>query len=324
MAQRSDDTVFHTRAGSGLADSGWSGTNWTRPHPSPSRIAPPPHLAPDLPEPDLPEVMTQTALPPVLYKTIEGEVIPRLLMALKTPGGPSPIALLRPSADQIDELADLAVGPDEAKCGAYVDHLRLMGMSLEAIYLDLLAPAARRLNTMWVEDICDFNDVTIGLGRLHMMVRKLSPTFRASVDQLERGSLNGRCDQRRALIAPMPGDTHSFGCVMIEDFFTRAGWDVCGWPVSLDADLAELVACDHYDLVGLSVSCDLDLKRLSRLIRQLRRASRNKALVVAVGGRAFVDDPAQSIAVGADFTATNGREAVTRANAHLDRLFERA
>lgn len=320
MAQRSDDTVFHTRAGSGHADSVRSSTVQTRPNSSSMRVALPTYDAPVLPAVALP-----TELPPVLYKTIEGEVIPRLLMALKTPGGPSPTTLLQPSADQIDKLADLAVGPDEAKCGAYVDHLRTMGMNLETIYLDLLAPAARRLNTMWVEDICDFNDVTIGLSRLHMIVRKLSPTFRSSsVDQQERGSLSGRSDQRRALIAPMPGDTHSFGCVILEDFFTRAGWDVCGWPVSIDVDLAELVACDHYDLVGLSVSCDLDLKRLSRLIRQLRRSSRNNALVVAVGGRAFVDDPAQATAVGADFTAPNGREAVTRATAHLDRLLERA
>ena len=318
MAQRSDGTLFHAVHAPPISSTS------RQPQHDPALQGPAQLAGPTSLHPVSSAAEPAPELPPALFKTIEGEVIPRLLMALKGNGG-QPAVARAPTRDQIDDLAELAVSADDRGCAAFIELLRSQGMRLETIYLDLLAPTARRLNDMWAADICDFSDVTVGLGRLHNVVRKLSPAFRLSNAHVQdRGQDNDRIDRRRALIAPVPGNQHTFGCVIIEDFFTRAGWEVCGWPVSCDYDLAELVACDHYDLVGLSVGCDLDFGAVPRLLKRLRRESRNRSMVIAVGGGVFADDPQCAGKLGADFATSNATDAVTIANDTVARLAQQA
>ncbi len=249
-----------------------------------------------------------------LEQTIEGEVIPRLMLALLGARPSDAFAPLMPTTDDIEVLSLYVMGRDDGAGQTFVDELRVRGMALEMIYLHLLAPTARQLGDMWKQDTVDFTDVTIGLGRLHKIVRRLSPSFR-----LGRGTLDDRAavmpvvDQRRALIAPASGDQHTFGCIMVEDFFTRAGWDVMGWPVCADTGLIDLVRNHTFDLVGLSVGCDTRLGSIEQEIAALRRASRNRSLLVMVGGRTFTEMPSLAREVGADGTGSTGADAVQTA-----------
>jgi MerR family transcriptional regulator, light-induced transcriptional regulator len=260
-----------------------------------------------------------------LEQTIEGEIIPRLMLALKNAaradGGTA--THIFPTQECIRALADLAIGPDPTAGQRYVETLRGRGMDLECIYLHLLAPAARYLGDMWDEDLCDFNDVSIALSRLHGIMRQLGPQFRAGSNTHSTGTYSGLISRGRALLLPMPGEHHTFGCVMIEDFFTRAGWEVTGWPLSADEDLVETVRHGYFDLVGLSVSLETSLPLLEQQIKDMRRASCNRSLIVLAGGRAFADAPELAVALGADATGKNGRDAVLAADAAMCRLAER-
>ena len=81
----------------------------------------------------------------------------------------------------------------------YVEALRAQGVSLESLYLDLLAGAARRLGEWWASDLCDFADVTVGVGRLQQILRELSPEFRAELECApERPSSVARAGAGRA------------------------------------------------------------------------------------------------------------------------------
>jgi MerR family transcriptional regulator, light-induced transcriptional regulator len=316
MAPRSDDASPQSGNSKGSADRNpgaantpprWSEKGYMRSHavpmPAPGPIRTPASLA----------------------KTIEGEVIPRLMLALKSAASPiAALPLFVPTQEQIAELAQLSFGPTDNDSMKYVEQLHARGMSLEAIYLDLLSPAARHLNYLWAEDFCDFSDVTIGLGRLHRIVRKYSPAFRmTTADPFSHNHyFLPREKQLRAVLAPVAGEQHTFGCVMIEDFFTRAGWEVSGWPQSAENDLVEIVRSNYFDLVGLSASCDIHLPMLEQQIKAVRRTSRNRSVVIMVGGRVFIDEPKLVKAVGADMTGANGREAVTAADAAIARLIE--
>jgi MerR family transcriptional regulator, light-induced transcriptional regulator len=262
-----------------------------------------------------------------LVRTIEGEVIPRLMLALKSAKG-TQMAMnpqLSPSLDDVLELAELSLSTDESASQNFVNRQHMRGMLLETIYLQLIAPAARHLGALWVEDALDFTEVTIGLGRLQQIVRNLSPSFRMDGGlRHERANTLDRVEQRRGLIAPMPGEQHTLGVVMIEDFFTRAGWEISGWPSATNQDLVNLVRNSYFDLVGLSVSCETSLPALEQQIAAVRRASRNKSLIVMVGGSVIAADPKRAKSVGADGTGATGREAVAVAEAAVSRLVERA
>lgn len=255
-----------------------------------------------------------------LARTIEGEVIPRLMLALsnlQNSGATRTLPSVVPTAEHVTELVGHALSSEDGACLRYVERAHARGTALDAIYLQLVAPAARRLGELWVDDTVDFTAVTAGLGRLHAVVRHLSPSFRMGVD--DHGlATRGRGMLRRALLAPVAGEQHTLGCVMIEDYFSRAGWDVLGWPLAADRELVDLVRHDYYELVGLSVSCENRLPVLEQQIAAVRRASRNRSLLILVGGRVFSQNPHFAHAAGADLTADCGPDAVAAADAALD------
>ena len=97
---------------------------------------------------------------------------------------------------------------------------------------------------------------------------------------------------------------------MIEVFFRRAGWAVQGSGAMSLAEAVDAVRDEWFDVVGLSQSCNGLIDDLASHITTLRRSSRNKALMVMVGGPAFIAHPERAAQVGADATASDGNEAV--------------
>lgn len=189
------------------------------------------------------------------------------------------------------------LAPSDGDVRMLVDDVLARGVSVQSIYLDLLAPAARALGDMWQDDACDFVEVTTGVGRLQLILRDLSQMFvRDRPDEEIAG---------RVLLACMPGEQHSLGLFMVAEFFVRDGWEVhVGPPLSGEELLAD-VRSEWYDIVGFSVSCDSRLDHLKREIRRVRQASRNRDVLILTGGRAFNDHPDLLRRVGADASAAN-------------------
>jgi methanogenic corrinoid protein MtbC1 len=193
------------------------------------------------------------------------------------------------------------IGHDDDAVMASLAGIRQRGISVESIYIDLLAPAARYLGYLWDEDLCGFADVTVGLGRLQQVMRELSPAFGSEVDH--------PADGRRALLVPAPGEQHTFGLSMVAEFFRRAGWEVVGGVGGPEIDPVDLVRDEWFDVIGVSVGNEARLDWLRNGITEVRRASRNRAIGVMVGGPVFNLNPEYVAQVGADITASDGRQA---------------
>ncbi len=246
---------------------------------------------------------------PQLSRTIETEIIPRLLLAhLQEPDAVP--ASTRPALDpaEIEAFATTVLEHDPARMMGHVESLRIAGHSLHALFLDLLAPTARRLGEMWEEDRCSFTDVTIGLSRLQQVLRELAPAFENEARPEIRG---------RILLAASPGEQHAFGLSMLETFFRRAGWDVCGGPSHSPPELLRFAREEWLDVIGLSLSSDVLYGQAQELLRSLKKASRNPSTVVIVGGRYFTDHPDHAADVGADTMAYDAPDALRQADACL-------
>ena len=247
-----------------------------------------------------------------LVRTIEGEIIPRLMLAHRSGAGeavsspPGPAGL---SAQDVQAFSRLVLKKDLAEATAFVEARRARGSSLEALYLDLLAPAARYLGELWEADLCDFTEVTFGLWRLQQLVRELSPAFQHEAEY--------RGHDRRALLLPAPGEQHSFGLFMVAEFLRRAGWDVWAGPEVSVEELLSIVRKEPFAVVGLSVSSEQRLEGLATTIHAIRRASRNRGVGVMVGGQIFKERPELVALVGADATALDGRQACLQAESLL-------
>ncbi len=70
-------------------------------------------------------------------------------------------------------------------------------------------------------------------------------------------------------------------------------------------------------MVGFSLTCDSRIEALAALIHDIRRATRNPSIGVMVGGLPFAERPELSALVGADATATDGQQAVLKAETLL-------
>jgi methanogenic corrinoid protein MtbC1 len=243
-----------------------------------------------------------------LIRTIEGEIVPRLVLSRRVTK-PAEVIKSReprtPDTSDVNELVRLLLHHDVSVASAFVETVRQRGASLEMICLELLAPAARELGTLWEEDECDFMQVTVGLCRLHQLLRELSPEF--SVEGAERTG------DRRILLATCPGDQHTFGIALVAQFLRRAGWDVWHEFLASSAEILEVSSQHWFSVIGLSVATETRLDVLSDTIRAIRRSSRNRSVGILVGGPILVEKPELAALVGADAMAIDGHQAVQRA-----------
>lgn len=248
----------------------------------------------------------------VLARTLESDIIPRLLLAHRQFAAPGYLdrgGTMDPQPSDIATIAGLAMQADLAGVLTYMEGLRARGLPIDRLYLELLAPTARRLGEMWEDDSCDFTAVTIGLSCLHQAVREFNPSFTARPPRAE--------PERRILLATTPGEQHSFGILVVEQFFRGAGWDV--WS-DVDAGRVEILEAVHriwFGVAGFSLACEDHIGTLAMLIRDVRRASRNAGLGILVGGPLFIQQPDLVSLVGADASAVDGRQATLQAETML-------
>ena len=249
-----------------------------------------------------------------LLSAVENELIPRLLVqhsdevhgavtALPAPAtGPwaSDVEVRRFAEQCIDDAGDLL--------NRRVSELVSRGVGLDAVYLHLIAPAARWLGDAWTSDDLSFVDVQLGLCRLHRLVCECGPIG------FQR---DGGGDAWSILLSTVPGDQHTFGVTLAADFFRRHGWRVSNLAGLQRDFLLERIAATEYSAVGFSLHNEDFLDALPALIATVRRRSRNPDVLVMVGGDYFVRHPAEAARHGADLTAVDAHRAVGAAETVL-------
>jgi MerR family transcriptional regulator, light-induced transcriptional regulator len=188
----------------------------------------------------------------------------------------------------------------------FVDHCLETGSSVETIYVELLAPAARRLGEYWEDDSEDFVGVTMGLWRIQEILRELAL-------RIPPKSRSGH-GQRSALFSMMPGEQHSFGTLMVAECFQRAGWDTDVLIQPTQSELTGKFAKRHYDLIGLTVSRDCSTASLGGLVKTIKAVSCNPHICVMLGGRVINEQPQLVDECGADGTANDAVTAVALAD----------
>jgi MerR family transcriptional regulator, light-induced transcriptional regulator len=235
---------------------------------------------------------------------IADEIIPRLIAAHRGLATVDAVhgAILLDSA----RLADLAVSADAGHLADIAELALAGGLSFESLLIDVMAPAARILGERWEDDTADFIEVTLGLWRLQELVHELA---------------SRRCGpespyimhERRILCAVAPDDDHSFGSLMLEELFRRAGWTCTGLRGASRAKLLRQVSEGWFEIIALTVSVERNSDTLSRLVADIRAASCNPGVSIMVGGPVFNEDASLADEIGADATASTARAALQKA-----------
>lgn len=247
-----------------------------------------------------------------LASLIESEIVPRLLLVHKpartgTADADGSEAVLESPATFARKTVELSVDDLIAHVQAQIAN----GVDWNRLCLDQLAPTARHLGEMWENDDASFTDVTLGLARLHQLLHEIA---RSPDDAAHPGM-----EQKRAYLVSLPGEQHTFGLAMLDEFFQKAGWLTWVDNAASGAEILERVATLSLDVIGVSVARQEMLDGLPALIKQCREASRNPNIRIMVGGRVFTDDETLADRIGADGTAADAEDAVRLATQLADR-----
>ncbi len=180
-------------------------------------------------------------LPETAVHALAAEVITRLERRGVAASEPSP-----PEAE-IEALCDALVSVDDEAAADIVLRARLNGMSVDMVYLGLLAGAARRLGERWDEDRTTSAQMTIAAGRIYAIMRGLRQAF-SSDHYLTPPQEHAPCS------LSTPGETHTLGVTMAADFFRRRGWQIDLRTGLTHQELLTEADRHTYPIIGLSAS----------------------------------------------------------------------
>ncbi|MFK7793308.1 MAG: B12-binding domain-containing protein [Devosiaceae bacterium] len=260
-----------------------------------------------------------------LIHTIEGEVIPRLLLAHQamlreeanakssrqrvswnvdeiSPENLKPEGTLRVEKSDVVAFAELLIAFEANVARRFISAQIARGFAVSDLLLDLCGPAACELGDMWLRDDCSFCDVTVGLSSLEHVI------LACSTDS--GGLTEAPSKDRSALLAAMPGNQHVFGLLIVKDLFRRNGWSVCSPNKPSHAAIVKAVRGQHFNVLGLSVGSRDDLPACHKLIKACRNESLNPRLLIVVGGYGIQEATLATRTLDADLIARDGREGI--------------
>ena len=206
-----------------------------------------------------------------LLSVIEWQIIPQLMQSHTTlqPLSPEPIAHETGhtfSQEDIQTFMELCLQMHLDPALDWVMQRIRQGTPVEAIYLELITPAARVLGHQWVMDQKDFTSVTHGLMQMHQLTRRLA--------NLNPTQPTTATDNKRILLASAPGSLHILGLCIVSELFRSDGWQVVMESTLTENDLSQAVRREWFDVIGLSVGLVEQLPQLPSLMGRDRKSTR--------------------------------------------------
>lgn len=239
-----------------------------------------------------------------LAQAIVSMVIPRLYDAHDVPRAPSPAVETLRRRTQADRFLGLVLsGRQEAQWQFLVDLVE-EGLDLDAIFLHVMAPTIRQIGVLWEEDRLSFVDVTTKSSHLQQMMRRLASELAVTSPRTTR----------RLLLAPVPGEQHTFGLFVLAEMFLRAGWATLVEPAATWEELHHDLATQQFDAIGLSVGSERMLDGMAGSVASLRSAAQSPDLLVFLGGWAFQATQEPLDGFGADMVETDALAAIAKAD----------
>jgi methanogenic corrinoid protein MtbC1 len=181
-----------------------------------------------------------------------------------------------------------------------IELARAEGLGIRTLYLDVFQPAMREIGRLWQDNRITVADEHLATAITQAsMARLYEELFRSSP---EPGPL--------LVAACADQERHELGLRMICDVLEMEGWDTVFLGASVPVeDLVEMVRVRRPQVVALSASIAPHVGRVREAIRAIRETDGGASPLIAVGGRAFMDDPGLAERLGADLTAKDAVEA---------------
>jgi MerR family transcriptional regulator, light-induced transcriptional regulator len=199
---------------------------------------------------------------------------------------------------RIQQMVHCLVAGDELAADSVSDATLASGVDLPELYLEILAPALRRIGEQWANGELSVADEHRASTCAQRLLGRVGPRF------VPRGRHRGT-----ALLAAPAGDHHGLPITMIADLLRHRGVEAIdlGADLPTDAIMQAARKIDRLGVVGLCATT----RGTTRALRATIKAVHDEldGVVVALGGAAVTERMARDL--GADhFSGGDGREAL--------------
>lgn len=213
------------------------------------------------------------------------------------------------SQDLVRELAASSIDFDPLHFHQVAAKLLRESLDAEQFLVQVVTGAAMVLGEWWAYDRISISAVKLGTQRLEDLVFEIA-------DERLRTAVKPQ-NPYKVLLAYPNQSGHTLGSFVAAEIFNWHGWSVTSGPHVKFENVPELLARESFDLLGVTLSLERDLLLVHQLISRCRSVSKNKQLVVLVGGTQAFLRPNLAQEVNADFTSTNASQAQAQAAALL-------
>lgn len=153
------------------------------------------------------------------------------------------------------------------------------------VYTVLMLPAIRMVGKAWADDTASFERTSLAFSLLHRLLDRLAQaTLPAQSSQISTRLLSAR---QRIMVAVAPGDSHSFGAMILTQELRLRGWMVTFFDHRQSDAVVAGLTDQGFDTLAISVSCDESLAGLADFVTTCRMANRDPHLDILIGGAAI-------------------------------------
>lgn len=237
---------------------------------------------------------------------IENIIVPRLLMSHVHNANRITLKRARLDGEGVKDFIELTMDEEPDAAIGFVQGLLDNGVPFQDVLLKLMAPAARELGERWAHDSTNFVEVTLGVARMHRILREFDGVPEHMWSQAGAG--------RSVLLMPVPGEQHTFGLRLVQEFLLRESWSVITRSVPKVADIHKIVAKGEFDVIGLSLSGETLIDSLRSSIAEIRDITKSSGTKILIGGQLFSERPDLVESLGADAYAPDAPSTVTLLN----------
>lgn len=244
----------------------------------------------------------------IIAHTVRSEVVDRL--KVDRAGKESPSLVF--GAEQRAAFLEAMLSTKSSAFDAAVEALRLRELPFVNTLRHLITPVLDDLGQMWSEDRASFVDVTLATCRVQTFI----------CEKLVATAARDRSDERHGSIAFVrpAGENHTLGLSVVTECFRIDGWTVLGGVgLEIGDDLWRILAEQHVDVLGISIGSAVQVPPVMGAIAQARKVSRNRDLVIGIGGYCTIAAPKALEGLDMDFVTSDALHAIDMAASFLGR-----
>ncbi|WP_157727476.1 cobalamin-dependent protein [Stappia sp. ES.058] len=177
--------------------------------------------------------------------------------------------------------------------------------------LGTLEAVAREIGDDWSDDATSFLDVTIAMGRLQCVMRRICQQERA----MRPETMNGRC----LLLIPSQ-ESHTFGVCILEELLRTLGWETELIRVESIDFLEKRLDKAQVDIVCFSWTNAALASIAGDCVKAVERIPASTRPAIISGGHAAGQNPAWLVRLGVDYVCDSIHVALQIADIHLREL----